>query len=74
MKILDYFLSLQAFDCFIEHLAVQVVAHSLHVTALRLSQQVSGSPDFQISHGDLKTASQLREFPDGSQTFLCHFL
>ncbi len=36
-------------------------------------QQVSGSTDFQIPHGDLKSASQVGKLPNRMETLLSHF-
>ena len=44
------------------------------MTGLLRTQQVAGTPDLQIPHGDLKPAAQLRKFTDGGQTLLRHFL
>ena len=43
------------------------------MTMLLLAQQIPGSPDFKIFHGNLEPASQIGKFPDGRQPFLCHF-
>ena len=42
------------------------------MTALFGSQQISGSPDLQVPHGNLKSAAQIRILPDGSQSFFRH--
>ena len=55
-----------------KHLAVQIISNRLHVTALFGSQQISGSPDLQVPHGNLKSAAQIRILPDGSQSFFRH--
>ena len=60
------------FHRFVKHLAVQIISNRLHVTALFGSQQISGSPDLQVPHGNLKSAAQIRILPDGSQSFFRH--
>ena len=51
-------------DSLIEHFAVQIVADRLHMAGLLRSQKISGAADLQIPHGDLHTASELRELTD----------
>ena len=40
---------------------------------LHLPQQVAGTSDLQILHGDLKAAAQIGKFLDRFQPLLCHF-
>ena len=67
-------LTLQGFHRVVQHLAVQVIPHRLHVAGLPLSEQIARAADLQIPHGDLEAASQLGKFPDGRQPFFRNLL
>ena len=54
----------------IQHFTIEVVAHCLHMAMLLCAQQVACAPDFQIPHGNLKSAAQICKFPDGMKPFL----
>jgi hypothetical protein len=47
-------------------LAVQLEAHRRNVSALLRSEQVAGSPDFEIAHGDFEAAAEARVLLDGA--------
>ena len=36
-------------------------------------QQITGTADLQVTHGDLETTAQIREFLDRRQPFLRYF-
>src|SRR5579875_1405804 len=49
------------------HLDVQVIADRRDVTGLVGAQEVAGTPDLQVPHGDLETGPQLGVLTDGAQ-------
>ena len=71
---LNLLLTFQLPDRFIQHLAIQIVSYSLHMSMLRFSQEITGSTDLQIPHGNLKSTSQFCKFTNGRKSLLCHFL
>ena len=73
VEALFHFSALELCHRFIEHLAVEVIPHCLHVPALRFSQQVARAADLQVPHGDLDAGSQVRKFPDRGKALLRHF-
>ena len=50
-----------------------IIAHGFHMAMLRVSQQISGAANFQIPHGDFKSAAKLRIFLDCGQTLFGSF-
>ena len=65
-------LSLRLLHRLSQHLAVQLIAHGLHVTGLLRPQDIAGAAQLQVPHGDLYAAAKLRIFPDGLQPLFRH--
>ena len=66
--------TLRLFHCFIEHLTIKIISNRIHMSMLLRTQQISGTSKFQISHCNLKSASQIRILADRSQTLLSRLL
>ena len=52
------FFALQRIDGAAEHFAVKVEPHRDDVSALLRAEQVAGSTDFEIAHGDFETRAE----------------
>ena len=61
--------ALQVLHRFVQHLAVEVVSYSFHMAMLAHPQQITGTADLKVTHRDLDSGTQLREFPDRLKTF-----
>ena len=69
LKALVFLLPFKRQNCFVQQLAVEVVAHGLHVAVLFRSQYIACAAKLQIAHSNLDSASQLRKFPDSLKSF-----
>ena len=49
---------------------IHIITHAHHVTGLFCTQQIAGTTDLQVTHGDLKAGAKLGKVADGSQTLL----
>ena len=57
-------------DRFGDHLAVQVVTDRSDVTRLRFAQQVAGTTNLEVAHGDLESRTKLGRLTDSAQPFV----
>ena len=64
-------IAFQFIDSLFQNLLVCFIAKIGNETALLGSQHVTGTTDIQVLHGDMDTATQLREVLDGLQTPAC---
>ena len=51
--------ALSLFYSLAQHLAVQIIAHCLHMAALLRAEQIARTADFKVSHGNLKAAAKV---------------
>ena len=56
----------------IQKAAVHLKAHAGNVPVLLGTQKVTGTPDFQVTHGNLEACPQLCKFLDGLQALFRH--
>ena len=58
-------------DCLTEHLAVKVIPYCIHMPMLFCSQKISGASEFQITHCNLESTSQICIFSNRRKSFFC---
>ena len=64
---------LERTDRLLQQTAVQGKPHTGNLAVLFRAQQIAGTADLQIAHGDLEPGAQFRKVPDGLQSFLGNF-